>query len=134
MDGRREIDPGHRGKKRGLQAVSLACLVLGAILALIGFVSFADSFGDPSSGLPGGFVLLVIGVPLLGIGATLFKFAFLGEIGRYGAGELAPVAKDTLDYIKGGEIACPSCGRTNEAGSNFCEACGAALSQPAPAS
>jgi hypothetical protein len=133
MASRREVDPGHRGKKLGLQAISLACLAVGGLLTLIGLIDFASSFGDPSSGLPGGFVLLFIGVPLLGIGGTLFKFAFLGEIGRYGAGELAPVAKDTLDYIKGqDEVVCPSCGRANEVGSNFCEHCGAALGAPAP--
>jgi hypothetical protein len=128
----REVDPGHRGKKLGLQAISLGCLAVGGLLALIGLVSFA-TFGESSSGLPGGFVLLFIGVPLLGIGGTLFKFAFLGEIGRYGAGELAPVAKDTLDYIRHEEGVCPSCGKANEAGSNFCDACGARLATSAPA-
>jgi ribosomal protein L37AE/L43A len=128
------IDPGHGRTKRGLQVLGIACLAVGGILALIGFVGFLNSFGDTDSGTPKGFVLVFIGVPLLGIGGTIVKFAFLGEMGRYGAGELAPVAKDTLEYIQERDtVACPSCGKTNEAGSNFCEACGARLTKSATA-
>ena len=130
-----KVNPGHRGQKKALQVIGLSLLAVGGLLAVIGFASFASSFGSAEAGIPRGFWLLFVGVPMASIGFALVKFGFLGEIGRYGAGELAPVARDALDYLEaGGEAAvkCPSCGQENEAGSNFCDSCGAALTASAP--
>jgi len=33
------------------------------------------------------------------IGLVMCKFAFMGKVARYAAGELAPVGKDTFNYL-----------------------------------
>ncbi|GAB2970602.1 DUF7577 domain-containing protein [Nocardioides montaniterrae] len=108
--------------------------VLGLAICVSGFVKFVhlgESFSDASP-LPamgmflGGFVMF-------GIGMTLARLGFMGAGVRYAAGELAPVAKDSLDYIKGGSAGsaggpfCRGCGTRNDADASFCDKCGASL-------
>ena len=38
----------------------------------------------------------------MGIGGAMIKFAYIGTIARYSAGEIAPVAKDTFNYVAKG--------------------------------
>lgn len=38
-------------------------------------------------------------MPITFVGLTISKFAYLGKVARYTAGELAPTAKDTINYL-----------------------------------
>jgi len=52
----------------------------GGILVLIGFISFISAIAG--SGSPVYFVFAVIGLPILGIGVMITKFAYMGRIMR----------------------------------------------------
>ena len=132
-----KIDPHHHGTKRALQVIGLVLLIVGVVLSVVGFADFTAGFGanalEDDSPLTG-FWLLFIGLPLISAGWGLCKVAFLGEIARYGAAEVAPPARDTLRYVGlgGRGVTCVSCGAANEPGSRFCEACGSALTTACP--
>jgi predicted RNA-binding Zn-ribbon protein involved in translation (DUF1610 family) len=68
------------------------------------------------------------------VGWTICKVAFLGEIARYGAAEIASPARETLRYVGLGktEVMCVTCGAANEPGSRFCDNCGSALTTVCP--
>ena len=92
---------------------------------------------------------------MIGIGAAICKFAFLGSVSRYVAGEVAPVGKDVVNYMTDGTkdavrkvasavgeglrsgqagkesrvIRCAACHEDNEDDARFCKACGAGLAQ-----
>jgi hypothetical protein len=71
--------------------------LVGLILMIIGMVSFFASFG--SFGPPRYFWCAIAGMPLLFVGLVMCKFGYLGTIFRYWTGEVAPVAKDTFNYV-----------------------------------
>ena len=71
------------------------------------------------------------------------QYAFLGAIYRFVAGEAAPVAKDTFNYMAtgttdgvrdiasaikqgftGGAMTCPACGCNHDIDAKFCDNCG----------
>jgi hypothetical protein len=98
----------------------------------------------------------------MGVGGALCKFAFLGAVSRYVAGETAPVAKDTFNYLADGTkdgvrdiagaigqglsaglgtaaggtekivLRCHKCNHTNDADARFCDQCGAPLEKTKP--
>ncbi len=70
---------------------------LGLVFMIIGFSSFFLSFG--SFGTPRFFWCAFVGMPLLFVGFVLCKFGYMGDVYRYVAGEVAPVAKDTANYM-----------------------------------
>jgi membrane protease subunit (stomatin/prohibitin family) len=82
-------------------------------------------------------------------------FGFMGAVARYQAGEIAPVGKDTFNYMAhgtqggvrtmasavgaglaegagGATLACPACGHPNDEDAKFCDDCGAAVSKACP--
>ena len=94
----RQSNP-HQQKQRALlQVVGPLVFGLGALFTLIGVVSFISAFGS-FGGPPKSFFFVFIGMPLMGVGGAMCKFAFMGSVARYSAGELAPVAKDTINYL-----------------------------------
>jgi hypothetical protein len=95
-----EVDPGHAGSRGCLRTVGPLVLGVGVVLTAIGFISFSSAFGG--SGMPRYFWCAFIGLPMTGIGGAITKFAYMGRIGRYVAGEMAPVAKDTFNYVAKG--------------------------------
>lgn len=131
------IDPHHRGTKRTLQVVGPVVLVAGILLSVVGFADFTSGFGanalEDESPLTG-FWLIFIGFPLINVGWTICKVAFLGEIARYGAAEIASPARETLRYVGLGktEVTCITCGAANDPGSRFCDNCGRALTTVCP--
>lgn len=131
------IDPRHRGTKRTLQILGLALLIGGLLLTVVGFADFTSGFGtttlEDDSPLTG-FWLIFIGGPLMSLGWTICKFAFLREIASYGAAEIASPARETLRYVGLGreEVACVTCGAANEPGSRFCDSCGSMLTTVCP--
>ncbi|GAB3861415.1 hypothetical protein GCM10028801_25540 [Nocardioides maradonensis] len=110
--------------------------VVGLVVCISGFISFAHYDGDsaPLSQMGmfmGGFVLFAVGMGMARAG-------FLGVGLRYAAGEVAPVAKDGLEFLTAGKglgnlgVAaegpfCRGCGTRNDATAKFCDNCGATL-------
>jgi hypothetical protein len=158
------IDPEHEQKKMGLRILGFALIIIGGILTLVAFVEFfnawssfnqKDDFNNPSQNdtSPQHFYLAVIGLPLVGAGATCLKYGYLGVAARYFSGEAAPVAKDTANYVAksiedGVEhiaksiskdinsssakerilILCPKCKTKNDEDAKFCKECAEKLS------
>jgi hypothetical protein len=63
-----------------------------------GMVSFFSSFGS-FGGPPEYFWCCFVGMPIMFVGGVMTKFAYMGKVARYSAAELAPVAKDTFNYV-----------------------------------
>ncbi len=121
---RRAIDPRCRLSKRALQVVGPVVLIVGIIFSAVGL---HDLF-SAEDGRPTLFWMAFIGLLLAGYGLTLCKWAFLGEISRYGAGEVASVARDSLDYLGLSAMSiCTNCGASSAATAKFCSSCGRAL-------
>jgi hypothetical protein len=92
-----KIDPKHSTSRLVLRTVGPIIAGLGLVLTVIKFGSLLSSFG--SSELPRYFWCAFVGLPLLGVGAAMSMFAFLGSVSRYVSGEAAPVQKDTFNYL-----------------------------------
>ena len=43
-----------------------------------------------------------LGMPLIFVGGAMLQYAYMGTVARYAAGELAPVATDTVNYMAEG--------------------------------
>ena len=95
------LDDGSHHNTRGFLRVlgPLMILVGGGFLA-VGLISFFSAFG--SGGMPQQFWCAFVGMPLLGIGLAVTKFAYMGKITRYIANEVAPVGKDSVNYMARG--------------------------------
>ena len=72
-------------------------LFVGLVFVAVGMISFFAAFGG--SGQPKYFWCTFVGMPLSFVGMVLCKFAFMGSVARYAAGELAPVGADTFNYV-----------------------------------
>ncbi len=147
------IDPNHKDVRTVLRLVGPLVVGLGLIFAAIGIGSFFMSFGSFEP--PRYFWCAFIGLPLIGLGSTICKFAFMGAVTRYTANEIAPVGKDVVNYMADGTkdavrdiagaigeglssssdnhevhvIRCHKCNESNEASANFCKSCGTSLSK-----
>jgi len=145
------IDPQHRQWRGVLRVLGPAVLVVGGVFVLIGLVSFFSAFGSFES--PRYFWCVFVGGPLLVVGFALTSYGYMGAIVRYQAGEVAPVGKDTFNYLAdgteggvrtlasalGGGLAegfrgdaapqtqCRACGHPNDSNANYCSACGEVL-------
>jgi len=115
---------------------------LGAIFMAIGLISFLSAFG--SFGPPRYFWCAFVGMPMLGGGIAITKFAYAGAVARYIAAETAPVGKDTFNYIAEGtqdgvrnissaiqeglignaDKTCRHCDSGNDHSASFCDNCG----------
>jgi len=150
----RQIDPGHKSIQRVLLTVGPVLAAMGLILMVIGIASFAMAFGGSEP--PRYFWCALIGIPLLFGGGAMTSFGLLGKVARYQAQEMAPVAKDTLNYmaegtresvktvagaigeglrqggLSGGSqtmVRCHKCNALIEAEAKFCSQCGQAIGQ-----
>lgn len=155
MSDARQINPKRREVRGALRAVGLLATVVGLVLVAIGLSSFFSATG--SFGSSRYFWCAIVGLPILGVGLMISKFAFLGAVARYVAGEGAPVAKDTFNYMAEGtregvealagamgrglssaggptmpRIHCPKCNEENDRDANFCAECGEALRKSSP--
>jgi Double zinc ribbon len=143
-------DPGHDDVRSLLRTLGPALAVLGLIFMVIGIGNFFASFG--SFGPPRYFWCAFVGMPLLGVGIGISKFAYMGAVTRYVASEVAPVAKDATNYMVEGTkdsirdvataigegfvaaksphaLCCHKCGSENEPSANYCHECGAPLAK-----
>lgn len=123
-------------------------MIVGGIFLAIGLISFFSAFGG--MGMPKYFWCAFVGMPLLGIGGAITKFAYMGAISRYVASEVAPVGVDVVNYTVDGtrdsirdvassigaglrgetddeSLRCSQCGERNDADAKFCDECGTAL-------
>ena len=111
-----------------------ALRILGPILLAAGLlmtaVAMIDFFGSMNSfAMPTNFWMAFVGLPLIAVGASITKLAYLGPASRYVAGELAPTLRDTLGALGAGsgELVCPACGGRSAAEARFCDDCGAPM-------
>ena len=149
----REIDPGQATTRGVLRVVGPAVLGLGALLTAVGMISFFSAFGGMEP--PRYFWCAFLGLPLLALGGALTQAGYVGSILRYFSGQVAPVQKDTFNYLAEGTsggvrtlaesvgqglaagmgrgavatetTACPRCAASNPSAANFCSRCGAGL-------
>lgn len=161
MKGKYVNEENHQKNKRKLKTVGKILLSIGIVTSITGIILLILGFanvGDFSSNIDmvlfmvGGF-LFAIGFAILGFGIQAISFAHAREIGSYTASSVAPVLKETTEYIapavnksvgglaesisegivsgkakeKTETITCQECGEKNEKGSKFCSNCGKSL-------
>lgn len=153
MSGDNKVDPGHDDTRDLLRLLGILLTGAGLLLTLIGLGSFFAAFGG--SGFAQYFWCAFLGLPLLGVGLNLCRLGFQGAIARYQAGEVAPVAKDAINYLSDGaqegvktvatavgeglasgfqhpeksHVHCPKCNLANDSDARFCKHCGTALAE-----
>ncbi|MBN1124982.1 MAG: zinc ribbon domain-containing protein [Sedimentisphaerales bacterium] len=94
-----KIDPQHSAIRAILRTIGPIVLIMGILFTIVGVASSFLSFG---SGIPRLFWCAFVGLPLIGIGSMMIKLGYMGRISRYMADEMAPVAKDTINYMAEG--------------------------------
>lgn len=141
MDDGDKIDHRHSELRQTLRVLGPAIMVVGLVLVVIGIGNFFLAFGTMEP--PRYFWCAFLGLPLIGVGGMITQYAFLGAIHRFVAGEAAPVAKDTFNYMATGTqagvrdiataikqgfagepLSCPACGTSHDIEAKFCENCG----------
>jgi len=148
-----QIDPSHEQKRSLLRAAGVVVLLIGLIFLIVGLVDFFSSMSSMAP--PKRFWCAFVGLPLVAFGGMLSSAGFVGAVTRYFAGEEAPVAKDTANYLAEGTkegvktiatavgagltagmserkeslVSCPKCNQANDAPAQFCKHCGAALAK-----
>jgi hypothetical protein len=150
MNDSERVNPGHTNIRAVLRMVGPLVAGIGLVLIVVGVASFFRAFGGFEP--PKYFWCAFAGIPLLGVGIAICKFAFMGPVVRYMAAETAPVAKDTFNYVAEGTqpgvrkvasavaeglsaagrqtaagLECAACGQLNDADARFCDNCGATL-------
>lgn len=155
MHEEQKINPKHQEIRQVLRIAGPLAAAVGLLLIAIGAGSFFMAFGG--GGPPRFFWCAFLGMPILFIGTAMCMFGFLGAVARYQAGEVAPVGKDTFNYLaegtKGGvqtmatavgaglaqgmagtgqAVPCPQCGHLGDADAKFCDECGTSLAKACP--
>src|SRR5688572_28564613 len=146
-----EINPGHHEVRALFRMIGPAMALIGLLFVVIGFSSFFATFSSFEP--PRFFWCAFVGIPLLGVGLMISKFAYMCTVFRYMAGETAPVGKDVANYMVAGtkdsirDVAtavgegfavagrgqntraaqCPQCGAANDESATFCHVCGAPM-------
>ncbi len=146
-----EMNNKQRQTRENLRSIGILVTAVGAIFTLVGLGSFFSAFGSFEP--PRYFWCAFIGMPLIGLGTSLMRYGYMGAVTRYVAGEVAPVAKDTINYLADGTdgalqtigkavgagmaasagqsvdalVRCHKCNRENARDAKFCSQCGAAL-------
>ena len=123
----------HRQVKLLLRTIGIILLVGGLTLTVIGFMNF----GNFENNL---FMLVMLGIPCIGLGIGLTVFSFTQSISRYIKNEHAPIvnelaeditpairsfAKATKDGFTGNPPrVCAKCGNQLDTDDAFCSNCG----------
>ena len=76
-------------------------LLVGLVCVVVATASLFGAFGNNSFGPPKFFWLAFVGLPLMFVGTVMTSAGFMGAVLRYQAGEAAPVAADTANYVVG---------------------------------
>ena len=105
------INPHHSRQRTFLRILGPLILLVGIAFTVVGMVSFFSTVGDFGShsfgpefghsgvGAPDRFWCVFVGLPVSFVGLALCYLAFMGKVARYTSGELAPVGKDTFNYL-----------------------------------
>jgi RNA polymerase subunit RPABC4/transcription elongation factor Spt4 len=151
-----QIDPGHNAVRNTLRVAGPVISLIGLIFVIVGIADFFRAFG--SFGPPKLFWCVFVGIPLLGVGLSLSRFAYMGKVMRYMAQEMAPTGKDTFNYLAEGTregvkavagaigqglregglgnsqpvVRCHKCNALAQAEAKFCGQCGQALGKTRP--
>jgi len=113
---------GMRTVFRVVEILSMGAAAILITLALVDFFATMDDMTEPTR-----FWMFFLAVPLFFIGGVCLNAGFAGAGMRYAAGEVAPVAKDTLTYLRDpSQARCRSCQAELSAGARFCPNCGTA--------
>ena len=150
----KQIDPGHSSVRDTLRVVGPVIALVGLTLIVVGTVDFFRAFGG--DGPPKLFWCPFLGIPLLFVGVVLSGYGYMGQLMRYQAQEMAPVAKDTFNYVADGTregiktvagaigqglregglssgpqtmVRCHKCNALMEAEAKFCSRCGQAAGE-----
>ena len=91
------IDPRQGEIRTVLRALGPAMVIVGAGFIAVGMISFFSAFGGMEP--PRLFWCAFVCAPLVAIGMSISKFAYLGAAARFLAGETAPVATDMTNYM-----------------------------------
>jgi len=153
MEQTRDLNDSHVGTRGFLRFIGLAMVAVGLVFTLVGVVNFFSAANG--GGVPTRFWCVFVGLPLLGIGARVCKFAFFGATARYMANEVTPVGRDVVNHLAKNAtdavrqvataaaegvkassgsnvvrlIRCHKCNADNELPVNFCKQCGAPLTK-----
>ena len=143
---RKDFIPEEHVKLRGVFRKTGPLVVgIGVIMMIIAFVDFftLDMFEEPKY-----FWMFFVGIPLVAIGSFLSSLGYGADIARYRTREMAPVVKDTFNYLanetKEGVEAiadavqkgkskvieakeCSYCHELNKMDAKFCNECGRKL-------
>ena len=92
-----KINPNHKNQQNLLRTVGPIILVIGLCFLATGMISFFTASAGHAP--PKYFWCAFVGMPTSAIGLALTKWGYMGKISRYTAGEIAPVAKDTFNYL-----------------------------------
>ncbi len=152
MNDEDKLNPGQSNTRGILRVVGPLLAGVGLIFTIAGIGSFFASFGTFQP--PRYFWCAFVGLPLGALGMGISKYAFMGSMFRYMAGETAPVAKDTFNYLVegtqpgvrsmataigeglrggGSVLQCSKCGQPNDSDARFCRKCGVSLNASCPA-
>ncbi|MCR3905699.1 MAG: zinc ribbon domain-containing protein [Tenericutes bacterium] len=130
--------------KKTLRKSGITLLVIGLLLMVVAMV---DLF---LSDIPQVFYLFFIGGLFLFIGLVMTFYGYMGAVARYQASEIAPVAKDTINYMLDGtkdsagkffeqlkntplpSKTCPQCGKELFPDAMYCDNCGCAMFKKCP--
>ncbi|MHC4479026.1 MAG: zinc ribbon domain-containing protein [Planctomycetota bacterium] len=147
----KRIDPGHGQLRNVFRVLGPLLAITGVILIVVAIVSLFSAFGTGEP--PRYFWCFFAGAPIWFVGMVLCKFGYMGKVARYVAGEIAPVGKDTINYMAEGtkdsiktvaraigeglgtaatgeaatKVRCHKCNNLLEEEAKFCSACGSAL-------
>lgn len=133
MDQQQTTPPGLRnqaGVRTTARVVAVVLLVVGPILVVTGLSSFVSGMDDPMDSGPGGILAFGLGGLCVVLGLVAAGIGWMGAQASYAAGETMPVLKDSVAYVRDGQVTgpcCRQCGTRNDADATFCDSCGQSL-------
>ncbi len=147
-----EPETGNSGTRIALRVAGIALMGAGALLSAVGLWSFFSAFGTFQP--PRYFWAVMVGFPIIAVGASLTGLGYMSAAMRYYTGEVTPVATQTFksmaEGMSGGvetiakamargmssrsgseaeSLLCEKCNAVNGADAKFCQQCGTPLSR-----
>lgn len=90
----------HSGCRSALRVIGPVVLIIG--LFLVGSGAYEIVAGDPFKNEGLMFVRMFGGMPMIFVGLVLTGMGYGGALARYHANEMAPVGRDTVNYLVDG--------------------------------